>query len=69
MRIWLKVLRMEHGMTSGAVAKAAQISQPVYSQIENGHKNPSVASAKRIAAVMGFDWTRFFEDDEDEGRE
>ncbi len=35
----------------------------MYSKIERGEANPSVDVAKRIAAVLGFDWTRFFEDD------
>ena len=32
-------------------------------EIENGNANPSVKVAKKIAAVLGFDWTMFFEDD------
>ena len=66
MRTWLKVRRVAWQLKSGDVAKAAGISQPVYSQIENGKKNPSVATAKRIASVLGFEWTKFFED---EGKE
>jgi len=33
-------------------------------EIVNGKANPSVDVAKRIADVLGFDWTLFFEDDE-----
>ena len=33
--------------------------------IENGNANPSVEVAKKIASVMGFDWTRFYEDEDD----
>nr|DAH82125.1 MAG TPA: Methylphosphonate synthase, Hydroxymethylphosphonate, Iron, OXIDOREDUCTASE [Caudoviricetes sp.] len=28
--------------------------------IETGHRRPSVAVAKRIAAVLDFDWTMFY---------
>jgi len=35
-------------------------------EIENGNANPSVKVAKKIAAVLGFDWTRFYEDEYDE---
>jgi len=34
-------------------------------EIENGNANPSVKVAKKIAAVLGFDWTRFFDDEDD----
>ncbi|HOV79554.1 MAG TPA: helix-turn-helix transcriptional regulator [Bacillota bacterium] len=32
------------------------------SVIENGNANPSVEVAKKIAAVLGFDWVWFFDD-------
>jgi len=31
-------------------------------EIENGNANPSVKVAKKIAAVLGFDWTRFYDE-------
>jgi transcriptional regulator with XRE-family HTH domain len=34
------------------------------SKIELGERRPSVEVAKKIAAVLFFDWTLFFEDDE-----
>lgn len=36
----------------------------IYFYIENRNRNPSVETAKKIAAVLGFDWTRFYEDEE-----
>lgn len=39
------------------------MSQSGYASIETGARTPSVPMAKRIAAVLGFEWTRFFEDD------
>jgi putative transcriptional regulator len=32
-------------------------------EVENGNANPSVEVAKKIAAVLGFNWTLFFEDE------
>lgn len=46
------------------IAKQIGISQSTYASIETESRRPSVKMAKRIAAAMGFDWTRFFEDDE-----
>jgi transcriptional regulator with XRE-family HTH domain len=62
---WVKDVRKSSGMTSDEVCKQANISIQHYNFIENGKRRPSVAVAKRIAAVLGFDWTRFFEDEEE----
>ncbi|WP_251447125.1 helix-turn-helix transcriptional regulator [Vermiculatibacterium agrestimuris] len=59
---WLKKLRTEKGLTCDAVGKEAGITQQHYSFIEAGDRRPSVDVAKRIAGVLGFEWTRFFED-------
>ncbi len=61
MREWLISERTEKGMLQKDVAVKSQISQPAYCDIENGKKNPSVDTAKKIAAVLGFNWTRFFD--------
>ena len=63
MRKWLLDLRK--GRTQAEVAKEAGITQQMYSFIELGERRPSVEVAKKIAAVMGFHWTKFFEDEED----
>lgn len=59
---WLRDLRTEAGMTQDEVAAKACISRGSYANIENGERRPSVEVAKRIAAVLGFEWTRFFEE-------
>jgi DNA-binding XRE family transcriptional regulator len=64
MRNWLIAIRVEKGMTQKAVAQAIGVSQPTYCNIEKGDRNPGVAVAKRTAAVLGFDWTRFYEEDD-----
>lgn len=66
--MWLKAKREEKEMTQSDVARHVRITQPTYFNIEKGMRNPSVQIAKRIAAVLGFDWTLFFEDDGDAER-
>ena len=63
MRFWLKEIRQgSRNMTQKQLAELAGISRTMITEIENGNANPSVDVAKRIAAVLGFDWTLFFED-------
>ena len=61
---WLKAIRDNLGMSQSSVAKTVGISQPTYSNIEIGARRPSVDTAKAIASALGFDWTRFFEDEQ-----
>lgn len=61
MREWLKKQRNRIDMSQSSVAKDAGISQQYYSFIENGDRVPSVETAQAIATVLGFNWTRFFE--------
>lgn len=58
---WLKDLRSKAGLSGESIAKRAEVTQQYYSFIENGKRRPSVAVAKRIAAILGFEWTKFFE--------
>ena len=64
MRKWLIELRK--GYTQTQIAEAVGITQQMYSAVELGVRRPSVDVAKKIAAVMGFKWTRFFEDEGEE---
>jgi len=50
-------------MTQGQLAEKVGISRTMITEIENGNANPSVEVAKKIAAVLGFDWTRFYQDE------
>lgn len=67
MRKWLIELR--NGRPQAQIAKAAGITQQMYSAIELGERRPSVEVAKKIAAVLGFNWTKFFEDEQAAGSE
>ena len=64
MRKWLKEIRVQRGLQAQEVAKEIGISVSYYCQIENGKRGCPVPTAKRIAAVLGFDWTRFYDDEE-----
>ena len=64
-RIWFKRTRKEKGFTQEELAAKIGVTRQHIGLIENGVVAPSVEVAKKIAAVMGFDWTRFY-DDEDE---
>jgi len=69
MRHWLKELRSESGnMTQEQLAKKVGISRTMITEIENGNANPSVKVAKKIAAVLGIDWTRFYEEVSEEDK-
>lgn len=61
-RDWLIAIREDSGISQKCVSEQIGISQPSYSNIENGKRTPSVPVAKKIAAVLGFDWTRFYDE-------
>lgn len=48
-------------MTQAEVAEKAQISQPSLCDIERGHNTPKPDTAKRIASVLDFPWTKFYD--------
>lgn len=58
---WLKEFRINKDKTQADVAKEAEISRAFYTEIETGAKNPSPTTAMKIAKVLGFNWTLFFE--------
>ena len=58
---WLVEIRGDRSQYK--VAAEIGISQSTYASIETGNRNPSVRMSKKIASAMGFDWTRFFEDE------
>lgn len=54
---------MRGNKNQNEIASLVGVSQGYYSDIENGRKTPRPATAKKIAAVLGFNWTRFYEDE------
>jgi transcriptional regulator with XRE-family HTH domain len=62
MRKWLRELRENKGFSQKTLAQSVGMSQPFYTNIEKGNRRPSPETAKKIAEVLDFDWTMFFED-------
>jgi len=61
----LKIKRKKKLLTQQQLAELVGVDRTLISKIESGAATPSVTTAKRIAAVLGFKWTRFFEDEDD----
>lgn len=62
MREYITQKRKELGLSQKDAAAKVGISQPSYCDIEHGKINPSVKTAKAIANVLGFEWTKLFEE-------
>ena len=60
---FLKEQRTKKNLTMRQVCEEVDISEGYYSMIENGERRPSVETAKKIASVLGFDWTMFYPDE------
>ena len=64
----LKEKRLKKGLTQKDVAAAAEIKAGSYCDIENGKKGTKPSTVKKIAAVLGFDWTEFYENEPQQKR-
>lgn len=60
---WLIAMRKAKNLTQVQLAEAAGISPSYMTSIETGKRKVPVWTAKKIAAALGFDWQRFYEDD------
>jgi transcriptional regulator with XRE-family HTH domain len=58
---WLLEKRKSANMTMRQVSAKTGISESAYCLIEKGMRRPSVNTAKKIAKVLNFDWTRFYD--------
>lgn len=58
---WLARCRKEKGLTQKAVSEKIGVAPPTYWAYEHGKIKPSPRTAKKLAAVLGIPWTRFFE--------
>ena len=59
---WLRETRIAAGVASKDVAGRAGVTQQFYNYIENEKRRPSPEVAKKIAEILGFDWTRFYDE-------
>lgn len=62
---WLAEIRKKLGKSHDDVATECGISRQYYSFIESGKRGKKlpVATAKRIASALNFDWQKFYEED------
>ena len=60
-RSWLISIRKDKNIKQKELAELIGIAAPSYCMIEHGIRTPSPKTAKRIASVLGFDWTKFYE--------
>lgn len=58
----LKEKRKEQSLTQKDLASELGIDVSYISLLENGKRKPSVPMAKKIATLLKFNWTMFFED-------
>ena len=56
----LKKVRQDNGLTQTALAEAAGVVRQTISNIECGINAPSVDLAKKLAEILGLNWTDFF---------
>lgn len=61
----LKEIRKGANLTQVKLADACDCERSIIGKIENGSATPSVRLAKKIAKVLNFDWTLFYEEGED----
>lgn len=59
---FLKNKRLKLGMSQQDIADGTNIDRSYYTKIENGLR-PSVDVGQKIAKLLGFDWTIFFDND------
>ena len=59
----MKRLRKEKGLSQQELADLTGVSQKMVYLVEMGQRRPSVDLAKKIAKVLEFDWTKFYEDE------
>lgn len=64
MRGWLIEIREKLGVSQYKAAEMCGISQSYISAIELGTRDASVKTAKKIGKAYGFNWERFFEDED-----
>ena len=61
-REWLIAFRKAKGLSQEEIAEAIGIAPSTYSTYEMGERTPKPNTAKKIAKIFGFDWTKFYEE-------
>lgn len=58
----LKRMRERKLLTQQQLADLIGMDRTLISKLESGVSAPSVVTAKKIAAALGFDWTLFYQE-------
>lgn len=58
----LREIRIEQGVSANKLAVMCGVTRQQISNIEHGKVNPSVELAKKMAKILGCDWTVFYRD-------
>ncbi len=61
MKSWLYDLRKKSQYSQEQLANEVGVSRQMINLIENGKRRPSPKVAKKIAEILNFEWTKFFE--------
>lgn len=61
-RKWLIEKRKIKKLSQEDLANKCEVSQVTIARIEAGERRPSPELAKKIADVLNFSWTKFYED-------
>lgn len=61
-REWLIKKRESKNKSQEQLAEECNVTQMAISNIENGYRRPSPELSKKIAKVLGFEWTKFYEE-------
>lgn len=59
----IKQIRKQRNLTQKQLADQIEISRSYLSDIENGNKNPSIKTVKKLADSLGLSVTDLFNDD------
>lgn len=62
---WLRTLRENLGLTQEKLAETVGVERSLISKFETGSARPSPDTAKAIAQVLDFNWTKFYEDNQE----
>lgn len=63
MKQWLKEIRESKGYTQESLAEKVGIAKTTYASYEQGHRQPSILNAKRLAEILEVPWTIFFDEE------
>jgi len=67
-RVSLRSVRLRAGLTQAELARRVGISRTAYTNIEKGHKHPSLVTALRIARVLNEHVEDLFADEFPDGQ-